>query len=182
LAEFNQAWEVEAASEKPTAAVGDQDDDENEDDADDIDEVGDEDISGPAAPPAPEQTIATPADPIKTSRGYRDFLQFLELGCGGSPVQAYRAVLIVLSSIPLSIFQTASASTSVTAAAPAVGAAADRTDSAAGADGALAQILISLWAALDARALGGLDRAAAHAGLLGAVLDTVTFAIKHPHV
>jgi hypothetical protein len=48
--------------------------------------------------------------------------------------------------------------------------------------GALPLVLASLWAALDARALGGLDRAAAHAGLLGALLDTLALARRAPHL
>ncbi|KAF8268005.1 hypothetical protein EI94DRAFT_1728947 [Lactarius quietus] len=34
------------------------------------------------------------------SPGFADFLQFLELGCGGSPIQGYPAVLAFLHSIP----------------------------------------------------------------------------------
>jgi hypothetical protein len=71
-------------------------------------------------------------------------------------VQAYPAVFLVLASIPLSIFRSASADE----------------------EGAIAQVLTSLWAALDARALGGLDKSAAHAALLSAVLDTLVFAMK----
>jgi hypothetical protein len=30
-------------------------------------------------------------------------LQFLELGCGGSPIQGYSTVILVISSIPSSV-------------------------------------------------------------------------------
>jgi len=36
----------------------------------------------------------------KSSEAYREFLQFLELGCAGSPVDGYPTVLVVLSTIP----------------------------------------------------------------------------------
>jgi E3 ubiquitin-protein ligase listerin len=39
----------------------------------------------------------------RRSPGFTDFLQFLELGCGGSPLQGYPAVLVILSSIPPSV-------------------------------------------------------------------------------
>lgn len=34
---------------------------------------------------------------------YQDFLQFLQLGCSGSPVKGYPTVLIVVSTIPSSV-------------------------------------------------------------------------------
>jgi hypothetical protein len=46
-----------------------------------------------------------PMKASKASQAYKDFLSFLELGCGGSPVQAYPAVMIVLSTIPPSVRQ-----------------------------------------------------------------------------
>lgn len=36
----------------------------------------------------------------KSSGAYQEFLQFLELGCSGSPIQGYPTVVIVLSTIP----------------------------------------------------------------------------------
>lgn len=38
-----------------------------------------------------------------SSEAYREFLQFLELGCAGSPVDGYPTVLVVLSTIPSSV-------------------------------------------------------------------------------
>ena len=40
----------------------------------------------------------------KPPEAYHDFLQFLELGCSGSPVQGYPTVVIVLSTIPPSVW------------------------------------------------------------------------------
>lgn len=38
-----------------------------------------------------------------TSEAYTEFLQFLELGCSGSPIEGYPLVLVVLASIPKSV-------------------------------------------------------------------------------
>lgn len=40
---------------------------------------------------------------LPPSVAYGEFLRFLELGCRGSPTQAYPALVIVLSTIPLSV-------------------------------------------------------------------------------
>lgn len=37
------------------------------------------------------------------SHAYTEFRQFLELGCMGSPAEAYPAILVVLSTIPPSV-------------------------------------------------------------------------------
>ena len=39
----------------------------------------------------------------KASGAYQEFLQFLELGCSGSPIQGYPTVVIILSTIPPSV-------------------------------------------------------------------------------
>lgn len=41
-----------------------------------------------------------------TSEAYTEFLQFLELGCSGSPVEGYPLVLVVLAGIPKSVWFT----------------------------------------------------------------------------
>jgi hypothetical protein len=40
---------------------------------------------------------------LPPSVAYKEFLRFLELGCRGSPRQGYPALVIVLSTIPLSV-------------------------------------------------------------------------------
>ena len=37
------------------------------------------------------------------SSAYQEFLQFLQLGCYGSPTQGYPAIILVLSSIPSTV-------------------------------------------------------------------------------
>lgn len=36
-------------------------------------------------------------------RVFPQFLQFLELGCGGSPIQGYPTVVVILSTLPSSV-------------------------------------------------------------------------------
>ena len=71
------AWTLEAESEKE-----DEDDDSE-----------DETTPNPQDPP----TAPVP------SRAYAEFLQFLAMGCNGSPVQGYPTVLIILSTVPSSV-------------------------------------------------------------------------------
>ncbi|KAI9444100.1 hypothetical protein H4582DRAFT_1919312 [Lactarius indigo] len=88
------------------------------------------------------------------SPGFADFLQFLELGCGGLPLQGYPAVLAFLHSIPSSILLH---SDSDTPASP---------------------FFSSFWAAIDGRALSALDRAAKSAAFLKALLECTTFVAR----
>lgn len=37
---------------------------------------------------------------LSKSLAYEEFRQFLELGCIGSPVQSYPAIIIILSTVP----------------------------------------------------------------------------------
>jgi hypothetical protein len=85
--EFPRAWEIDAAFELPKATESDSDEDEDEDNEDDH----------------PKQQPAAPVLKGGRSPGFADFLQFLELGCGGSPLQGYPAVLAFLHSIPSSV-------------------------------------------------------------------------------
>lgn len=41
--------------------------------------------------------------PLKTRPAYDEFLQFLQLGCSGSPIQGYPTVVIIISTIPSSV-------------------------------------------------------------------------------
>jgi len=49
------------------------------------------------------KTYECPPETIKPSLAYQDFLQFLQLGCSGSPVEGYPTVVITLSTIPSSV-------------------------------------------------------------------------------
>ena len=43
------------------------------------------------------------ADQNMESKAYSDFLRFLQCGCGGSPLNGYPTIVIVLSTIPPSV-------------------------------------------------------------------------------
>jgi hypothetical protein len=66
------------------------------------DKIGDEDEDDSNSEDSEEETndIAQQAKPPGPSIAYREFLQFLELGCSGSPSQGYPAIVIILSTIP----------------------------------------------------------------------------------
>ncbi|EPQ53690.1 hypothetical protein GLOTRDRAFT_117039 [Gloeophyllum trabeum ATCC 11539] len=137
LKEFPQAWTVDGSK---TAA-----DDASESDGDHSDE---EDGDREQGTPGPAPT--TPG----TSLAYDEFLQFLQLGCAGSPLQGYPTVVIVLSTLPASFLST-----------PTV-------------EDALKDLFTSFWAAVDARALGGLDKAAAHRAFLSSLLECTAFLVR----
>ncbi|KAJ3517521.1 hypothetical protein NLJ89_g467 [Agrocybe chaxingu] len=87
------------------------------------------------------------------SQAYQEFLQFLQLGCSGSPIQGYPAVVVVVSTIPPSLlFSTTSPP--------------------------LEQFFASFWAAIDARALSSLHRIVASAAFLGSLLECMVFLVK----
>ena len=67
------------------------------------DEAGAEDGSDSEGDDAPQSTPNTSKNIPKVSHAYKEFLQFLELGCSGSPIQGYPAVLVILSTIPPSV-------------------------------------------------------------------------------
>ncbi|TCD68845.1 hypothetical protein EIP91_009559 [Steccherinum ochraceum] len=130
IREFPNSWELEASAH------------EQDDDADDEGSASeDEDASEPA--------VQHKQPPASISKAYPEFLQFLELGCGGSPVQGYPAVLIILSTIPPRILA------SVHPPVP--------------------SFLTSFWAAVDGRALSGLDRTEASLAFLTSLLECVVF-------
>ncbi|KAJ3553232.1 hypothetical protein NM688_g3725 [Phlebia brevispora] len=132
LKEYPNAWELEAAS--PAEADGDNESDEE----------GEEEgqNSETLKPSASESKVLV-------SHAYEEFRQFLELGCMGSPVQEYPAVIIILSTIPSSIM--ASIPTPIQT------------------------LFTSFWAAVDGRALSGLDRTTASAAFLSSLLECTRF-------
>lgn len=97
LVEFPNCWNVEL--ENSQIFVNQE---ENDDDDDDDDEGEDED-EGDQEGGRPQQAQAPMEKNIKSSLSYQEFLQFLQLGCLGSPVQGYPTVVIILSTIPSSV-------------------------------------------------------------------------------
>ncbi|KAJ3872691.1 hypothetical protein F5051DRAFT_148142 [Lentinula edodes] len=59
----------------------------------------------------------TEVPPFTASRAFKSFLSFLACGCNGSPIQAYPAVMVVLSTIPSSILLASYSSESVSSPA-----------------------------------------------------------------
>ncbi|KAG1729725.1 hypothetical protein EDB19DRAFT_1641737 [Suillus lakei] len=90
-----------------------------------------------------------------SSEAYREFLQFLELGCAGSPVDGYPTVLVVLSTIPSSVI-----------------AASSRTGM------PLEDFFTSFWAAIDGRALSSLERKVPSASFLSSLLECLVFFLR----
>ncbi|CUA69442.1 E3 ubiquitin-protein ligase listerin [Rhizoctonia solani] len=109
----------------------------------------------------PEMTM----DPATSSRStqtngelaFSDFLRFLELGCQGSAIQSYPAVVIVLSTIPESIFSY------------------ERSN--------LERLFTSFWAAYDGKALNTLprDREPTMKAFLSSLLDCVILISRKLH-
>ncbi|KAF8634833.1 hypothetical protein AX17_004084 [Amanita inopinata Kibby_2008] len=87
------------------------------------------------------------------STAYREFLQFLELGCGGSPVQGYPAVLVILSTIPNSLLLGSLASP-------------------------FADFFASMWAAIEGHAFSSLQRSAASSAFLSSLVECTLFLVK----
>jgi hypothetical protein len=99
--EFPNCWNIELECSQVSLDQGgidlndDDSDDEDEGD-DDEDEVDPEGGPGRGSQPTAEKST-------KPSLSYQEFLQFLQLGCLGSPVQGYPAVVVILSTIPSSV-------------------------------------------------------------------------------
>lgn len=94
---------------------------------------------------------------LKPRPVYDEFLQFLQLGCSGSPIQGYPTVVIIISTIPSSTF------TSTSSASP------------------LTDFFASFWAAIDGRALSGLNRTRASGAFLESLYECMVFLLKRVH-
>ncbi|KZT68385.1 hypothetical protein DAEQUDRAFT_727954 [Daedalea quercina L-15889] len=141
LREHPNAWELDAKPQKDADA----------EDAED-DEGSDADEGEPPYDVQAGQSSGSVA-PCAQSQAYREFLQFLELGCSGSPLQGYPTVIVIISTIPPYIWG-ASSSTP------------------------LDDFFTSFWAAVDGRALSALNRAAASAAFTSALLECLVFLVR----
>ncbi|KAH7921570.1 hypothetical protein BV22DRAFT_1096259 [Leucogyrophana mollusca] len=137
LKEFPSAWVLDAAYDPNK-----QDDDESDSDGEDGEVQGKEESTFPRGPSSEGQ-----------SQAYREFLQFLELGCAGSPVEGYPMVVIILSTIPSSIISNSSQSP-------------------------LTDFFTSFWAAIDGRALSSIERKIPSTAFLSALLECMVFLIR----
>ncbi|KAJ2933069.1 hypothetical protein H1R20_g4020, partial [Candolleomyces eurysporus] len=136
LKELPTSWELEIKASQ----------EDNEDDDDNEDSENEDDEAGTSTKPKPTPTTAI-------SAAYQEFLQFLQLGCSGSPVQGYSTVIIVLSTIPSTVIA-ASSSTPIE------------------------DLFTSFWAALDGRALSALNRVASSAAFLSSLLECMALIVK----
>ncbi|KDR72553.1 hypothetical protein GALMADRAFT_752797 [Galerina marginata CBS 339.88] len=134
LKQFPQSWTLDENKK-------DDDDDGSESDAES--DAEDAPRNGaPSSSPAARQP----------SQAYQEFLQFLQLGCSGSPIQGYPTVVIIVSTIPSPLLNSP--------ASP------------------LSQFFASFWAAVEGRALSSLHRVAASAAFLSSLLECIVFLIK----
>ncbi|TDL24483.1 hypothetical protein BD410DRAFT_785971 [Rickenella mellea] len=140
-----QAWEIDMAAPIPHSIhlEMDSEDDENSHSENESTTSHDGD---PHHQPALEKI------PLSTSESYREFLQFLQLGCSGSPIQGYPTILVILSTIPYTIL-----------GQPEPG---------------WVAFFDSFWASLDGRALSALERGTTAAAFLGSLLECLVFLVK----
>lgn len=68
-----------------------------------VDEDGDEDDSESETEHLGDGTSKYLPPGHDEKAAYREFLEFLELGCGGSPLQGYPTIMIVISTLPSSV-------------------------------------------------------------------------------
>ncbi|KAF9226338.1 hypothetical protein BS17DRAFT_807138 [Gyrodon lividus] len=105
--------------------------------------------------------------PPQSSQAYTEFLQFLELGCSGSPVEGYAMVLVVIAGIPESIFPASFPPRSLARGA--------KMDDMSSEVHPITRFLTSFWAPLDAHLL---DRRAAASAWLKALSECLLFIIR----
>ncbi|KAF8650294.1 hypothetical protein AX16_005322 [Volvariella volvacea WC 439] len=164
LKEFPGAWDLDRNSSLTSSASLasiDEEDEGSDSEAGDEEDDEDEDGAHEEAALKPSKSSASAvsknqAPESKTSIAYTEFLQFLQLGCGGSPVQGYPTVVIILSTIPSNILMNDSAESL----------------------GGLKQFFESLWAAIDGRALTSLHRSVTSAAFFSSLLECLVFIVK----
>jgi hypothetical protein len=157
-ADLPRAWEIDASFELHQANEGESDE---EDDGSDAEEE-------PKIQPA---SALVPRD--RRSPGFANFLQFLELGCGGSPMQGYPAVILVISSIPSSVRTFHS---DLLLYIPDTGPPQILLYS--NSDIPTIPFFSSFWAAVDGRALSALDRTSKSTAFLAALLECLVFIVR----
>ncbi|KAJ7584094.1 hypothetical protein C8J56DRAFT_1005201 [Mycena floridula] len=138
LKEFPMSWTLDRDYTVTTQPIDDdsESDNEEEEKKEETDEV--------ETPTAPKRSIA-----------YAEFLQFLQLGCSGSPLQGYPAVVIILSTLSSPILASVSDD-----------------------EPPLSHFFTSFWAAIDGRALSSLQRAATTSAFLSSLLECMVFLVR----
>ncbi|KAF9003444.1 hypothetical protein BDQ17DRAFT_1425395 [Cyathus striatus] len=149
LKECPDSWEIDRAFSSRKFHDEEREEEEEEEEDDD-DDTGDDEIED-----KPKEKHAVPELTEQPSYAYQEFLQFLQLGCSGSPVQGYPAVMVILSTIPSSIFAFSQSQ-----------------------DPPLTELFTSFWAAVDGRALSSLQRSATSAAFLGSLLECLSLLVR----
>ena len=159
-ADCPRAWEIDTAFDPQKANQS------GSDEEDDGSSAGEE---------ANVQAVPTHVGKDRRSPGFADFLQFLELGCGGSPLPGYPAVIVFLTSIPPSVGIHPPPSYYLS-----VNAGVDLTQILLHSDSGVpaSPFFSSFWAAVDGRALSALDRTAASAAFLSSLLECTAFVVR----
>ncbi|KAG8972288.1 hypothetical protein FRB90_010262, partial [Tulasnella sp. 427] len=106
----------------------------------------DTDASGDESDPGEDDQV-----PTARNVAYTEFLDFLKLGCGGSPVQGYPVVLIALSTIPEEILPLTK--------------------------DALDNLYASIWAAVDGRAFSTIDKAVTSNSFLASLFECTAYLV-----
>jgi E3 ubiquitin-protein ligase listerin len=153
-----RAWEIDASFELYQTDESESDEEHGGSDA------GEEPKIQPASAPVPKD---------RHSPGFANLLQFLELGCGGSPIQGYPAVVLVISSIPSSVrtFYSDLLLYDPETSPPQILLYSDS-------DIPASPFFSSFWAAIDGRAFSALDRTSKSAAFLVALLECLVFIVR----
>ena len=144
-----------------------------------IESLIDEDVDEPAEDDeeAPKPVMA---NRIIGTDAYTEFLQFLELGCSGSPTQGYPTVVIILSTIPQTVcfIGFSLLPELITHFGQIMTNSHDNATEDTTLDAPFNRFFNSLWAAVDGRALNSLHRTAASAAFLSSLLECTVLLAK----
>lgn len=157
-ADLPRAWEIDASFELHQTNKSESDEEDGGFDAREEPKIQ------PASVPVPKD---------RRSPGFANFLQFLELGCGGSPIQGYPAVILVIFSIPSSVrtFHSDLLLYNPGTGPPQILLYSDS-------DIPASPFFSSFWAAVDGRAFSALDRTSKSAAFLAALLECLVFIVR----
>ncbi len=84
-----------ASTDKLASDLNENDENESDDESSEEDEDGSKDEEGSVHSEETGDKSLTP--------GYSAFLEFLKLGCSGTPLQGYQTVVVIISTIPPSV-------------------------------------------------------------------------------
>ncbi|CAE6527519.1 unnamed protein product [Rhizoctonia solani] len=145
IAAFPEVWSAEPIDQSSIGTSG----------ADEID--NDDDSEDGAMETTTDRAASSQSTTTYGQLAFSDFLHFLELGCQGSAIQSYPAVVVVLSTIPESIFSYDSSN--------------------------LERLFTSFWAAYDGKALNVLprDREPTLKAFLSSLLDCIVLISRKLH-